>query len=66
MNNTAHAYHPETGIYLGEVECQFNPLEVGQLIIPAHATDVKPPKPGKGKIAVWSGEKWELQSLPSE
>lgn len=66
MNNIAYAYHPENGIYLGEVECQMNPLEVGQPIIPAHATDVKPPKPSKGKVAVWTGEKWELQSVSAE
>ncbi len=66
MNNRAYAYHPVTGIYLGEVDCQPNQLEFGTFIIPGSATDVKPPKPAKGKEAFWTGEKWELKAVIAE
>lgn len=66
MNNIAFAYHPMSGAYLGEVECQANPLEFGLFIVPGSATDVKPPKPTKGKWPVWTGEKWELKAVTAE
>lgn len=60
----AYSYDPQNGAYLGEVECQPNPLEFGRFIIPGYATDVKPPKPTKTKFPHWDGNKWELQKAP--
>jgi hypothetical protein len=57
----AFAYHPRTGAYLGEVECQPNPRELGEFLVPGNATMTPPPKPSKGKHPFWDRAKWVLK-----
>jgi hypothetical protein len=57
-------YDLENGFYIGESIADESPLETGVYLIPAHATEIEPPKAGKGKIAVWLNDGWELQDLP--
>lgn len=58
MENIAYSFHPKTGEFLGEVECQPNPLQIGKFIVPAHATTVKPPRRREAKFRSWNGEEW--------
>jgi hypothetical protein len=58
----AFSYDPKNGAYLGEVECQQDPLEWGRFITPANATDMKPPKSTKSKRPYWNGKAWELKN----
>jgi hypothetical protein len=51
------------GEFTGEVDCQPNPLEWGEFIVPGYATTVEPPKPKAGKVRVWNGTKWVFQTL---
>lgn len=56
--------YDEAGVFVGESVADESPLEVGVFLIPALATEVEPPKPVKGKRAVWNGSAWELQDEP--
>jgi hypothetical protein len=57
-------YNPENGFYIGESIADESPLENSVYLIPAHATEIEPPKAAKGKISVWINDGWELQDLP--
>ncbi len=57
-------YHPDTGICLGQGKADESPLEPGVWLIPAHATEQKPPQLGKGEQAVWTGDGWDVQPIP--
>ncbi len=57
-------YHPETKEYLGSSEARESPLEPGVFLIPACATDQKPPTPGPNQIVVFAGSVWTLVDLP--
>jgi len=57
-------YHPDTGIYLGQGVADESPLEPGVWLIPAHATELEPPQPSKGKQIAWSGDSWDVQPIP--
>lgn len=57
-------YHPEAGVYLGTGEADESPLEPGVWLVPAHATDVEPPKARAGKQQVWIAGTWTLQPIP--
>ncbi len=58
-------YHPEAGVFLGEGLADPSPLEQNAWLIPAYATTVQPPAPGKGKQAVWSGNTWRIMPIPA-
>lgn len=53
----------QAGEFTGEVDCQPNPLEFGQWLIPGGATEVKPPKAVKGKSRHWNGKKWTYKKI---
>jgi len=61
----AYAYNT-IGEYLGEVDCQPNPLEWGEFIVPGQATAVEPPKFKAGKVRVWNGSKWVYNDIAPE
>lgn len=61
----AYAYNL-AGELIGVVDCQPNPLEFGEWIVPAWATTVEPPKFKAGNVRVWNGEKWSYQALPAQ
>lgn len=53
-------FHPETGEYLGESEADKSPLEKDVWLVPANATEKKPPTAGENEIPVFSEEGWSL------
>jgi len=55
----AYSYNPITKEYIGEVNCQPNPLEGGYLL-PGHAVLDKPPIVEHQQIAIWKGA-WEVR-----
>lgn len=59
----AYAYDPETKEYIGEVNCQPNPLE-GGFLLPGNATLKKPPVIKEGQIIIWEEDEW-LELLPT-
>ena len=56
----AYSYHPITNEYIGEVNCQPNPVD-GGFLLPGHATYGKPPLVEMKQAAVWTG-KWEIKA----
>jgi hypothetical protein len=58
----AYAFNHK-GEFIGTVDCQPNPLEFGQFLVPGMATEVEPPKPSKGKVVVWDGQKWHSKKI---
>lgn len=54
-------YNPVTGEFLGASLADENPLQSGQYLIPANATDIEPPVPGKNEMAVFSAGSWSIQ-----
>lgn len=56
----AYSYDYATKDYVGETECQYDPLGTGGLLVPAYATSKKPPMPGEGQWPYWNGNDWEL------
>lgn len=58
----AYGYN-QAGEFTGEVDCQPNPLEFGKFLVPAMATEVKPPKAVKGKARYWNGTKWIYKKI---
>lgn len=57
-------YHPETGDYLAPGLADESPLEPGVWLIPAYATDIKPPRITSGKRAIFNDGAWALESIP--
>lgn len=59
-------YHPDNGRYLGSGMADQDPLVEGNWLIPAHATDIQPPKSEPGKITVFNpdAQQWELIREP--
>ncbi len=54
-------YHfDEKGLYLGESEADKSPLEKDVYLIPANATDTKPPTAGINQVAKFDGNQWAL------
>lgn len=51
-------YEPQTKEYINSEEAPKNPLVEGEYLMPAHSTDVKPPKQKTGYTLVWIGNKW--------
>ena len=49
------------GFYIGEVDCQKNPLIENEYAIPAGATIVEPPIQELHKIAKFNGNDWSLE-----
>jgi hypothetical protein len=49
------------GYYIGEVDCQKNPLIENEYAIPAGATIIKPPNKQLHKISKFNGSDWILE-----
>jgi hypothetical protein len=54
-------YHPECKYYLGYSDADESPLEPGVFLIPAYATDIKPPECLPSEIQVFSETSWEVR-----
>lgn len=59
-------YHfsPENGEFVGESEADESPLEHGVHLLPAHATQVAPPRHVDGSARHWIAGGWEYRTLP--
>jgi len=57
-------YHPDTGLLLGAGYADPDPLDHGNWLIPAHATDIAPPAPQEGKNLHFIGGEWVYRDPP--
>ncbi|AZO96121.1 hypothetical protein [Halocella sp. SP3-1] len=55
-------YHRETGELLGESTARENPLEEGEYLIPAYATNIEPSETGENEVAIFNvdNQKWNV------
>ena len=65
----AYQYNSETKIYIGQIDCQIDPLQSeisGHEIwlLPADSTFEKPPKEKDGYNIKWNGDNWEYELIP--
>jgi hypothetical protein len=51
-------YHPVSGEFVGAGQADPDPLDKGNLLIPANATDTAAPAEQAGKARVWNGSAW--------
>ncbi|WP_246882696.1 phage tail assembly chaperone [Pseudomonas sp. MWU349] len=61
IDRTIYHAHPETGEFLGEGEARLDPIEDSFLLIPAHATQAKPPAASGHQAAVLQAGEWLLK-----
>lgn len=52
-------YHPSSGVFLSEAEAEQDQLDADNWLIPAHATDKKPPKQKKGHALIFKSNEWQ-------
>lgn len=60
-----YAYHPETGLPVGQVTADPSPLEPGEWLFPAFATLAAPPSPGGGQVARFVDGAWVIEDVPA-
>lgn len=53
-----YSYDRQTRELVGTSYADPDPLEEGNLLIPAHATHIEPPAPRAGFAVVWNGAAW--------
>ena len=53
------------GNYTGESVAEESPLEKGVYLIPASATEIKPPSTNANKVAVFDGQVWNIEDVVS-
>ena len=53
------------GNYTGESVADESPLEKGVYLIPASATEIKPPSTNANKVAVFDGQVWNIEDVVS-
>ncbi len=58
-------YHPESGVLNGVADADESPLEPGQYLIPAYATEIPPPivADGQLQLAVFDGANWVVRDV---
>lgn len=54
----AYGYNPDTGEYVGKIDCQPDPMNRGQYLTPANATTIGPPVVGDHKVVVFRDGTW--------
>lgn len=54
-------HYNKKGEYIGEATADKNPLEKGKYLIPAYATDKKPPVPSENEVAVFENNDWIIK-----
>ena len=59
--NTIYHYHPQTGEFLNKAEASLDPVEQKPMV-PAFATDLKPPKVPDNQKAVFIDDAWQVVS----
>lgn len=60
MTKIIYNYRPDSGEYLSTATADESPLEPGVFLVPAFATDIKPPKAGANQASVFANGKWKL------
>lgn len=58
-NLRVYNYHPLSGVFLFEGEADKDQLDADNWLIPANATDKKPPKQKSGYALAFKNDKWE-------
>lgn len=58
-NLKIYNYHPSSGVFLFEGEADKDQLDADNWLIPANATDKKPPKQKNGYALVFKNDKWQ-------
>ena len=53
-------YHPDYKYFYSESEADPSPLEPGVFLIPAHATDIKPPTCESNQIQIFNETSWDI------
>ena len=53
-------YHPDYKYFYCESEADPSPLEPGVFLIPAHATDIKPPTCESNQIQIFNETSWDI------
>lgn len=53
-------YHPVTGEYISKSNADKNPLEENVYLMPANATDIKPPSVAENQVACFKDNVWSL------
>lgn len=56
-------YHPTTGEFIETSMADESPLEPGVFAVPAHATEIEPPPPKAGFVAVFDKVSWKLHEI---
>ncbi|PRP72655.1 hypothetical protein BUE93_01085 [Chromobacterium amazonense] len=59
-NKTVHAYHPQTGEYLGPTMADPSPLQPGVWLLPAYSTEQQPPVTAERQAAIFSNGSWSI------
>lgn len=60
MTKTIYNYRQDSGEYLSAATADESPLEPGVFLVPAFATEIKPPKAGANQATVFADGKWKL------
>lgn len=60
MSKAIYSYEKETGVFVSEFVADESPLEPGVYLIPAFATDVKPPETNAHESAVFKDGAWSV------
>jgi len=59
-------YDPKTKILVGTSLADPDPLEIGNWLIPAHATPIEPPIINPNQFARFDIDMWRLEQIPEE
>ena len=62
MTTMIYNYNAQTGEFINAAAADESPLERGVILLPAHATDIKPPATAPHQVAVFDGAQWALMA----
>lgn len=62
MSQTVYNFHPQTGEFINETSADESPLEPGVILVPAFATQVKPPKTASREVAIFADGSWHIKA----